>query len=159
MTKCGDTMDKFYNIIEKEHISLKYRDLRKERESLYGLYVCDEIAGPVIILDQSLRYSTRMQRSVVAEEVGHYYTAPRTNYLTVYTSYSTELTMSQDEQKALKWATDFLIPDDQLITAIKADNNSCFELAEYFNVTEWFIHRKLEFLRQTLNKMSLNINY
>ena len=152
-------MDRFYNIIKKENISLKYRDLRQVRDSLYGLYLCDEIAGPVIILDKSLEQSIRMQRSVVAEEVGHYYTTPRTNYLTVYTSYSTEITMSQDEQKALKWATDFLIPDDQLVTAIKAGYNSCYELAEFFNVAEWFIHRKLEFLRQTLTNMSLNINY
>lgn len=138
-------MDKLFNILEKENISVRYRALQEQCSSLYGLYLNDEFAGPIIILDQSLQYSTSWHRSVLAEEIGHYYTTPRTNYLVAYTSYSKNLIMNQDERKALKWATDFLIPDDDLSEAIQEGYKLHFELAELFNVTEWFMHMKVKF--------------
>jgi len=149
-------MEKLWEIIEKENIKVKYRHLSHERETLYGLYLLDD-SGPIIILDHSLKTSRRLSRCVLAEEIGHYYTAPRTNFLTAYTSYSTQLTMSKDERKAMMWATDFLIPDRELCKALKSGLRSCYELAEHFDVTEWFMYRKMGFLKMCFRRTGLKV--
>jgi len=64
---------------------------------------------------------------------------------------------SQDERKAMQWATDYLIPDVELMKALKVGCRSCFELAEYFDVTEWFMYRKLGLLKMCFRRTGLKV--
>lgn len=150
-------MDRLWSIIEKERIAVKYRNLKQEQESLLGLYFYCEMAGPIIILDNSLKDFQRIHKCVLAEEIGHFYTSPRSNYLVAYTSYASQLAMSQDERKAHQWATDFLIPDIELFKAVEDGFRSCYELAERFEVTEWFVHRKMGFLKMCFRRTGLKV--
>lgn len=117
----------------------------------------DQQIGPTIILGKHLLYSSRLHKCVLAEEIGHYYTAPRTNLLLSNTSANLQTMESQDERRAAQWATDFLIPDRELDKALKAGYRSCFELAEYFDVTEWFIYRKLGLLKMCFRRTGLKV--
>lgn len=120
-------MLKLWEIIEKEKIKIRYRDLLCERDTLYGLYLLAK-SGPIIILDNTLSSFRRLCRCVLAEEIGHFYTAPRTNYL-IFTSCSScneKIEISKDERKALMWACDFSIPDAELCKAIKGGLRSCY---------------------------------
>lgn len=101
----------------------------------------------MIFLDKSLPKYPRLHKCVLAEELGHYYTAPRTSIIQVHTSAYINIIMDQDERKALKWATNFLISDKSLFQAYKMGLHTCYDLAEYFDVTEWFLFRKLSFIR------------
>jgi hypothetical protein len=59
---------------------------------------------------------------------------------------------------AMRWATDYVIPDHKLIYAV--DNlklRSCWELAEYFEVTQPFMWRKLGFLRNCFRATGIKV--
>jgi len=55
--------------------------------------------------------------------------------------------MNYDDELALRWATDKLIPTDEITSLLDGGFSDCEGLAEYFGVTIWFIFRKLEFLQ------------
>ncbi len=150
-------MDRLWTIVEREKIRIRYEDLSGIPEKPLGLYIYSNIIGPVITLDIGLDHLRRLKKCVLAEEIGHFHTAPRTNMLRAYTSANQRIMQSQDERKAMQWATDFLIPDTELTKALKAGCRSCFELAEYFDVTEWFMYRKLGLLKMCFRRTGLKV--
>lgn len=139
-------MDRLWNIVYKEKIKVLYEDFSNLPRIINGLYLRDKDMGPTIILDEEIRLSHRLHKCVLAHEVGHFYTAPRTNLLTVYTSANLRIMQSQDERKATKWACDFLMPSHEIERALLEGYKSPFDLAEYFDVTEFFVYRKLELM-------------
>lgn len=150
-------MIKLWEIVEKEKIKVKYRDLSEAAERPYGLYIHCAKTGPLIFLDPLLKHSRRMHRCVLAEEIGHFYTTPRTNPLKSYTSANLKIMNSQDERKAMQWAADFLMPDLEVTKAFEVGCRGCFELAEYFDVTEWFVQRKLGFWKMRFRRTGLKV--
>lgn len=140
-------MKKLWRIVEQEKIRVEYEDMSNIPEKPHGLYMYSVKCGPVIVLDTNILSSPRLMKCVFAEEVGHYFTAPRTNMLVAYTSTSQRIIQSQDERKAMKWATDFYMPTEALLKAIKSGCSSHYELSEWFDVTEWFVYRKLELVK------------
>ena len=153
----GEILEKLWDIVNRENIEVRYKDFSQLPENIHGLYIYDHRLGPLIILDKQLYHSHRLHRCVLAEEIGHFYTAVRTNLLSVHTSANLQTMESQDERKAAQWATNFLIPDSALIKALEAGYRSCFELSEYFDVTEWFMYRKLDIFKSYLRRAGLDI--
>lgn len=145
----GDILKRLWDIISKENIKVRYKDFSQLPENIHGLYLYDRRIGPLIVLDKQLLHTHRLHKCVLAEEIGHFYTAARTNLLSVHTSANLQTMEAQDERKAAQWATNFLIPDCELVRALEVGYLSCFELAEHFDVTEWFMYRKLEQLSRT----------
>lgn len=133
-----------WRLVEVEGITVKYEALSHVPESIYGLYVWSRALGPLIILDSSLLYRRQLRKCVLAEEVGHHFTAARSNLLVAHTSYRLEIEMGRDERRALRWATEFLVPDKELFRAIEKGYRTIPDLAEYFDITEWFLQRKLD---------------
>ena len=80
---CDKQLTKLWTIIEEEKIKVVYADLLSARETLLGVYFMDK-TGPVIILDNTLRSCRRLCKCVLAEEIGHFYTAPRSNFLVAW---------------------------------------------------------------------------
>jgi Zn-dependent peptidase ImmA (M78 family) len=150
-------VDRLWEIIEKEKIRVLYEDLSGIPEKPHGLYLHDTKIGAVIVLDINLNHSRRLKKCVLAEEIGHFYTAPRTNVLRTYTSSNDQIMLSQDERKAAQWSTDFLVPDALLAESLRAGCRSCFELAEYCDVTEWFMCRKLGLLKMCFRRSGLKV--
>jgi len=149
-------MQKIYEIAENEEIYIAYDDLQKIGD-IQGFYTIDPRAGPIIVLDLSLLSQPRLHRCVAAHELGHHFYPPRINATTIiafyrsnqYTSYSQkEIIVGQDENRALKWATELLMPSEAVRTAIKEGYNTIHLLADYFSVTEWFARAKIGFLRR-----------
>lgn len=153
----GDIMKKLWDIVTKESIEVRYKDFSQLPENIHGLYIYEQSLGPLIVLDKRLHHSHRLHKCVLAEEIGHFYTAARTNLLSVHTSANLQTMEAQDERKATQWATDFLIPDSELVKALETGCRSCFELAEYFNVTEWFMYRKLGLLKMCFRRTGLKV--
>jgi len=150
-------MKKLWDVVRRENIEVRYKDFSRLPENIHGLYIYDNRLGPLIVLDKSLHHSHRLHRCVLAEEIGHFYTAARTNLLAVHTSANLQTMEAQDERKAAQWATDFLIPDSALAKALESGYRSCFELAEYFDVTEWFMYRKLGLLKMCFRRTGLKV--
>ena len=150
-------MKRLWDIVSRENIEVRYKDFSSLPENINGLYIYDQRLGPLIILDKGLHHSHRLHKCVLAEEIGHFYTAARTNLFSVHTSANLQTMEAQDERKATQWATDFLIPDCELVKALESGCRSCFELAEYFDVTEWFMYRKLGLLKMCFRRTGLKV--
>jgi len=150
-------VERLWEITSRENIKVRYEAVTINAEGIYGLYIFDNEIGPVIVLDEQLHSFNRLHKCVLAHEIGHFYTSPRTNILSVHPSSNDRAIESQDERKAMQWATDFLIPDRELDHALAEGYRSCFELAEYFDVTEWFVYRKLNLLRMCFRRAGLKV--
>jgi Zn-dependent peptidase ImmA (M78 family) len=146
-------INRLFDIIKAENIYFNYTNLlTSTHNKLYGVYFFEDSYGPSILLDKSLAKpeNRRLHKCILAEELGHHFTVPRTNIFKLYGSCSIEcldkIQQAQDERKALKWASDILIPNVELSRAVSDGCQSVYVLAEWFDVTEWFVFRKLGIL-------------
>jgi Zn-dependent peptidase ImmA (M78 family) len=139
-------MDSLLEIVHRENIYLAYKDLRSAGP-LLGLYINCKNKG-IILLDNSLFYGYRLHRCILAHELGHHFFPPRSRIIAFHRSdFNQDITTSQDEQKAMKYGTNLLLPTEQVWTAIKNGYDSVSLLAEYFYVTDWFVRAKIGFIR------------
>ena len=146
-------------LCRKERILVQYVHLYNKNRKLLGLY----ILGPVcctILLDISLKNNYCKHVCVLAEELGHHFLGVRSNLFLIKTStFNKRVIYRQDENRALRWATDYLITDKELSYAVsELELRSCFELAEHFVVTQEFMCIKLGFLRSCFEKMGIYSN-
>ncbi len=149
-------MQKIYEIAENEEIYIAYRNLQQEAGNIQGLYTIDPRAGPLIVLDQSLPGQPRLHRCVAAHELGHHFYPPRSDISGIvsfhrcnyHTNSQREIVINQDEQKALRWATELLMPSAEVWAATGEGYNTLPLLAEWFHVEEWFVRFKIGFIRR-----------
>lgn len=148
-------MEKLVKLADDEGVFISYQDLvRADNKKLFGVYSYDpERDVPLILLDHSLKHNRALHRSVLAEELGHYFTVPQGNFLLPYTSCSRALTLGRDERRALNWACNFLMPIITFRNAIGSGLHTVEELAEHFNVTPWLVYRRVEFARAKCSDM------
>lgn len=143
-------MNGLIELAKKENIDIVYLPLLKQREGLWGMYVPKRHGKKAkIYLDSELDENPnlyRLARCVLAEELGHHFTGVK-SFFKVYPNYSLKRKMSADDEKALRWATNKLIPTEELIVLIEEGICECVDLADYFGVTAWFMYRKMEFLQ------------
>jgi len=143
-------MEGLLAICDAQGISVSYQPLAPER-GLLGMYIRDgERAG--IILDVSLRSQPRLERTVMAEEVGHHFTVGPGSIFVIHRSYHTAIGLSRADELALRWGADYLVPTPALAEAIRQGLRTYEELADHFDTTVWMIRRKLVFLRQDLRR-------
>ena len=135
--------EKLETILKKCRIIKEFATLP---ESILGYYYCDTNYY-VILINESIKRDARLYRCVLAEEIGHYRTTIGDITPRKYMCYKDRLTIDKKEQSALKWATDFMIPTQMLLDFLKEHKQpTIIELSDYFNVTEDFLMRKLEFM-------------
>ena len=120
-------------IAENDDIAVEYAKLKPPIKGFYW-----NIPGvrPVICLSQSLHSDRRLHRCVFAEELGHHFTTAGQHIAKRYYSTQDRLTIDKIEYKALRWAANFLIPENFLLDAIASGLYEIWELAEEFDVTE-----------------------
>ncbi len=138
-----------YEIVEREGIILRYDDLATTPDEILGLYYYSRrTLRPIIILDSRLRGRVAEHDSVLAEEVGHHITSPRISVVDAHACQGSWIIISQDERRAMEWACDILVPSDVLCSVVRNGRDSLWELAEYFEVTDWLMSYKLDMLRR-----------
>lgn len=133
-------MQRLLEIADAENITIEYRRLPKK---LNGFYIYDEKFGPFIALSYSLNANYRLHRCVLAEELGHHFTSIGERYAQKHYSVQDRLTIDKIEYKALRWAANQLIPEDDLLDAIASGLYELWELAEEFEVTEEMIRFRM----------------
>lgn len=87
--------------------------------------------------------TTAEEKVLLAHELGHCMTGA------FYNQYSKLDIREKHERRADKWAIKKLIPVDELKRAVKSGRESRYELAEYFNVTEDFMQKAMDYYRDT----------
>jgi len=67
--------------------------------------------------------------------------------------------MSVAEERALHWATSRLIPTAEVLELLGRNKWECMDLADYFEVTTWFMFRKLEFVQYQIKARRREISF
>lgn len=120
-------------LVKKEKILFRFTVLPSP---FLGLYDRRPNWPPIILLHNDLKNSHRLLKCILAEELGHHFTEDG-NVLAF--ANSDPYRYEEQEQSALMWAVERLVPLDKLITAANPGIISTRELAEYFDVTERFM--------------------
>lgn len=100
-----------------------------------------------------------MLRSVLAEEIGHYFTTIGNHIPSENMTYNEMLLIEKQENKASKWSTDYLIPTKSLLDCFSVDEYITWaELSRLFQVTEELIKHKLTFMSRELLQWYISDN-
>ena len=127
--------EQLFRLAENEGIRIDYWDLGRNVEAIYH---AEPGMQPVICFSTKLKKcSTAHFRTVFAEELGHHFTTVGYTLSRTYTSYRDRLMICKSEELALRWAANYLMPDEQLERAM-LDTGVIgeWELAELFRVDE-----------------------
>lgn len=136
-------MKKLIEIVHQEEIILERNSSLSK--SFKGLYYQDPEFTPTIYLSSEIYGNNREERSILAEEIGHYYTTPIGNFLPNYmTDYRKQLTINAAETRAIRRGGRLLIETDELLDALTHGIEEVWELAEWFCVNEDFMKHRLD---------------
>lgn len=131
-----------FSLAEKAGIAVEYYDLLPPILGLY--WATDEITA--IGLDRSLQKNYSLLRCVLAEELGHHFTTTDEDIGKTFYSQHDRIMISKAEYKALRWAALHLMPRADLYSAFDAGIVHTWELADYFNVTEYMVKFRCQLL-------------
>lgn len=127
-------------LAEDEEIEVELFDFNPP---VRGIYYVGENTPPIIGLDSSLIHDSPLLRCVLAEELGHHFTTAGCFMPRQFFNHSDRLHISKIEFKAMRWAVNYLMPEDDLLDAIGSGLYEPWELAEHFNVVEEFAKFRL----------------
>ena len=108
-----------------------------------SMSVMSDLDNCYIGLNPLMIDTTAEEKVLLAHELGHCMTGA------FYNQYSKLDIREKHERRADKWAIKKLIPEDELKKAVKSGRESRYELAEYFNVTEDFMQKAMDYYRDT----------
>ncbi|WP_018592573.1 ImmA/IrrE family metallo-endopeptidase [Terrisporobacter glycolicus] len=148
-------LEQLYNLAFDLTINIFFFDLKAI--GCLGLNVEKNELGHVIFLDNSLKNNNKIHAEVLAHEIGHFYTTIGNN-LNNSSTYRDELYKNKVENKADRWAYNYLIPEKDLVVAIKKGITDMQELAEYFDVRLEFLMKRLEYLALLKQMIKLENN-
>ncbi|HEY8391379.1 MAG TPA: ImmA/IrrE family metallo-endopeptidase [Capillibacterium sp.] len=131
--------------LAKQHnIILKFWDFEPPIEAVYFSYPGK---NPVIGLDPKIVQDKKHFRCVLAEELGHFFTAPRESIILRYHD-PNRIRTCRAEYQALVWAVNYLIPDEELELAL--NHMPPRELKDFFQVDAEFLAFKLKLVKDRL---------
>lgn len=147
-------MQGLLQLCRQEGIDVEYCALTR-RKSILGWYIPDMDGERVILLDESLLTKPRLERCVLAEELGHHFALQVSGLSVAYGLHHAALqrrNRRQNEARAVRWAANYLIPSAALADAIRSGLRRVDEFADYFYVTEWMVWRKIRALETDLKE-------
>jgi len=135
------TLRQITTLLNECNIILEYQYLP---EHLIGIYHGNSKID-LIIINQYITDNEIQHRIILAEELGHYFTTIGNNTPKKYYKYSDRLKVDKCEEKAMRWATNYLVPDQQLIDLISSTGKpSIDDCCTRFEVTEDFMMNKFK---------------
>lgn len=126
-----------YQLADAEHIPVYSFDLPQTQ----SLSLMNNDGSCAVAIDPFGLNSTKDEKVRLAHELGHCVTG------SFYNRYSDFDIKAKSEWKADKWAIKKLIPKDELPAAFEQGYAEPWDLAEYFNVTEEFIIKAVNYYR------------
>lgn len=144
-----------FNLIEKENIIVEYVDFSP---TIQGLYYKADGCQPIIGINENIVSNKRLFTCVLAEELGHHFTSVGDSTAEYY-SLAHRINLNKTEALALRWATQFLLPLDEIIDAIKQGLTNMAELSDFLDVTDGFLIERFKFIakKQAYIKIEENL--
>ena len=99
-------LNQLLKLAKKENIDIHYLDIKDI--GILGLYIKNEGLPPTIFLDTSIKNDKYKLIEVLSEELGHHFTSIGNSVNNINT-YRSKLDIGKCENKATKWATNFLV--------------------------------------------------
>jgi Zn-dependent peptidase ImmA (M78 family) len=137
-----------FQLAEDNDIAIEYVNF--QHANIDAMYIDLPGCPPVISLSKKLFSDRSYLRSVLAHEMGHYFTTAKSTVELsaksekVYLSYHNRIEMSRDEYRAWRWAVNYLVPTHVLKEVYAEDFCEPWQLAEFFDVDEKVVKMKLE---------------
>ena len=145
-------LDKLYKLCEDENIQIEWVNFNP---CILGLYISDKDIPPTIALNKSIFNDRLKTMEILAEEVGHHFTT-NGNFANRLLHYSDRVRLSKEEQKAARWACNFLIGDVELFDCVKKCTSE-EELIEMLDVSFGILYDKLKFCSVENRELLYNI--
>jgi Zn-dependent peptidase ImmA (M78 family) len=147
-------LNKLFKLCDAEGIKIEFATLPYD---LLGLYFEEKDYPPVISLHKCLEKNNLKLLEVLGEELGHHYTTCG-NHLGPYPIYRNRIILNKVEEKAMRWATNYLISKDELLSALNKNITSLYDLADELGVSYSLLEYRLEFLSREECFISFNDN-
>lgn len=130
------TLLELYQNCEENNVDVSYFPMRKTKA----------LAFPegLIAIDVDKIENTAEEKEVVAHELGHIETG------SFYNAYSSLDIRAKHEYRAEKHAIKKLVPLDELKEAIKCGIIESWDLAEYFDVTDEFMKKAINYYKNNM---------
>lgn len=145
-------LEKLYDLAHKNNVAIHFFDLTEV--GVLGLNVEKEGLSPLIFLDLKLKSNKDLHLEVLAHELGHYFTTVG-NTLN-YKNYRDRLYNNKFENKADKWACEFLITEEEITNALNKNITNIYDIAEYLDIPLNILKKRLEYL--SLQKQSIKVS-
>lgn len=144
------TITQLNQLIKSHNIT---QDIDLLPENLLGFYQHSSSGFYIILKDcPEMHNDDRLYKCVLAHEVGHYFTTIGINEPLKTNTYSKNMRILKEENKADKWAVDYLIDTELLIDYLSTHTLARLEdLIDHFQVTEDFMLKKLKFMSDEKN--------
>jgi Zn-dependent peptidase ImmA (M78 family) len=151
-----------FQLAEDNDIAIEYVNFT--HTNIDAMYIDIPGCYPVIILSKKLFDNRSSLRSVLAHELGHYFTTTKSTIELsaksekVYLSYRDRIEMSRAEYRAWRWAANYLIPTNTLEEIYSEDFCEPWQLAEFFDVDESLVEVKLDIIKRSGTNWILSMN-
>lgn len=145
-------LDMLYNLANKHNIQIHFFDLKIT--GCLGLNIEKENMPSMIFLDNSLKKDKNKHIEVLAEELGHFFTSVGISVGNIKT-YSDKLELNKVENKADKWATNFLITEEDIINLINKNITCIYEMADIIGVSVEILMKKFKYLSKVKQMLDL----
>lgn len=136
-----DKLEALENLCHKEGIIIEYATLKS---GILGFYFKDEGMPHIIVLNKTILNDKMKHIEVLAEELGHYYTTCG-NFTTPLLHYKDRIELNKCELKALRWACNYLISDEDVLS-LSSQTNNYYEMSEILGVPYNLLIQKINFM-------------
>lgn len=131
-----------FDLIEKEKIVIEYVDFSP---TIQGIYYKADGCLPIIGINENIVSNKKLFTCVLAEELGHHFTSIGDSTAESY-SIAGRISLNKTELAALKWATEFLLPLEEIKRLVKKGVTNIDDLADLLNVTNEFLIERFRFI-------------
>lgn len=147
------TLQNIYDLMDECNIALEYQDLPKD---VLGIYSSNGKVD-MIVINQYIESNEMLHRTILAEELGHYFTTIGNNTPKKYTKKRDNLKIDICEERAIRWSLNYLAPTQVLLDYINAHENVSFDdCCNHFGIPRDLMSLRFEILK--LNGISWRPN-
>lgn len=136
-----DKLEKLENLCDSEGIILEYATLN---HGILGLYYKEKGTPDIITINKSILNDKMKHIEVLAEELGHYFTTCG-DFTGSLLHYRDRLSLNKCEIKALKWACNYIISDEDVLSHL-TQSSDYYEISEALGVPYSLFMQKINFM-------------
>lgn len=150
-----EKLNKLFDLCEEEGIIVRFT--KALPDGVLGLYLSEPNLPTIISIDNTIENNNMKLLEVLAEEVGHHFTTSG-SFVGPLLHYRDRLSLNKMEEKAMRWATRYLIPENELMDALKSGITSTEDLCSKLGVSKDILMQHLSFLAREKNSISFGNN-